>query len=173
MENVPVHVNNSNDHRPRPATTPAPAPRSKRRRMPRVLMAITAVAAVLMIVAAGWLLYQRSGAGAIDSSRYQAVFFTNGQVYFGRLHQLGGGYMKLTDVYYIQSKDEANTDNPQENGEDAAKDMQLIKLGSELHGPEDAMMISKEQILFFENLKPTGEVAKSIANYKQQPNANQ
>ena len=133
-------------------------------------MTAAAITAIVIVIAAGWLLYQRSGAGAIDSSKYQAVFFTNGQVYFGKLHQLGGGYMKLTDVYYIQSQDSQNTDNPQEGAEESQPDMKLIKLGNELHAPEDAMMISKEQILFFENLKPTGDVAKSIANYRQPTN---
>lgn len=172
MENVPVHVNNSSDHRPRPqpAAASGSAPQRKKKGLSRILLGVAVVALVLIVMVIGWLLYQRSGAGAIDSSKYQAVFFTNGQVYFGKLHQLGGGYMKLTDVYYIQSQDTDNTDNPQENPEEASQDMKLIKLGNELHGPEDAMMISKEQILFFENLKPEGEVAKSIASYRQPDN---
>jgi ABC-type Zn uptake system ZnuABC Zn-binding protein ZnuA len=43
--------------------------------------------------------------------------------------------------------------------------VQLIKLGSEVHGPEDAMMIAKAQVLFYENLKPDGKVAQSISKY--------
>jgi hypothetical protein len=138
--------------------------------MSRIILAVAAVGAVLILITAGWLLYQRSGAGAIDSSKYQAVFFTNGQVYFGKLQQLGGGYMKLTNVYYIQSQDDQNTDNPQEGDEESQPEMKLVKLGNELHGPEDAMMISKEQILFFENLKPDGDVAKTIAGFRQPNN---
>jgi len=42
----------------------------------------------------------------------------------------------------------------------------LVKLGKELHGPADDMEISRAQILFFENLKNDGEVAKAIQKFK-------
>ena len=45
--------------------------------------------------------------------------------------------------------------------------MQLIKLGSEIHGPDDEMIINKDQVLFFENLKTDSTVAKSIASYQK------
>ncbi len=43
---------------------------------------------------------------------------------------------------------------------------QLIKLGEEVHGPEDAMIINRDQVLFYENLKPGGKVSQLIQNYK-------
>lgn len=45
--------------------------------------------------------------------------------------------------------------------------MQLIKLGDEIHGPEDEMILSKDQVLFYENLKTDGKVAQSIEKYKK------
>ena len=41
--------------------------------------------------------------------------------------------------------------------------VQLVKLGNELHGPEDAMYINRQSVLFWENLKNDGKVAKAIA----------
>ena len=115
------------------------------------------------------MLYRSSTAAAIDSSKYQAVFFTNGQVYFGKLHTLNNNYMKLTDIFYLQAKDpstNADSKNPQETSTQQSPDVQLVKLGNEVHGPVDEMIISKDQMLFFENLKKDGKVAASIGQYK-------
>lgn len=117
---------------------------------------------------AGWY-FLLSPDGKINHSRYQAVFLANGQVYFGKLSGLNGRYAVLTDVYYLQSD---NKDTVQQTtGTDTAKpptdSMQLIKLGEELHGPEDQMQISREQILFWENLKDGGGVVEAIQNYQK------
>lgn len=134
-----------------------------------LILAITLV--VSLIIWLGWSKLQ-SSAPAIDSSKYQAVFFTNGQVYFGKLTALNNGYMKLTDVFYLQSqatesKDETDSKNPQEGSADNSN-FQLIKLGQEVHGPEDAIIISRDQVLFYENLKSDGKVVQTIGQYKDQ-----
>jgi hypothetical protein len=126
------------------------------------------VLAVLALGALGALmLYKTSTGSTIDNGKYQAVFFTNGQVYFGKLRSLNGGYMKLTDIYYLQAQTtQAKSDNPQQTTNEGNADVQLIKLGNEVHGPVDEMIISKEQVLFFENLKNDGKVSQSISKYK-------
>lgn len=128
------------------------------------------VAGIVVLGVVGWFVWSgmNSGGTAIDSSKYQAVFFTNGQVYFGKLHAFNNGYMKLTDVYYLQSQQSTDgSKNPQATSSDQNNNVQLIKLGDEIHGPEDEMVISKDQMLFYENLKPDGKVAQSIDKFKQ------
>lgn len=131
------------------------------------------IAALIVVVLAlgAWYFLSRSSsvAGNIESSKIQAVFFTNGQVYFGKLKVLNSDYMKLTDIYYLQAKT-AGKDNPQETSSGNSSDVQLIKLGDEIHGPEDAMVFNKDQVLFFENLKSDGNVSKTISNYQDQNN---
>lgn len=135
----------------------------------RFIIPIIVVVAVLLIGAIGWFFWSKSQAAgyAVDTSKYQAVFFTNGQVYFGKLQPAKSGYMKLTDVYYLQNQAGAaeGSENPQTAATDQSS-VQLIKLGEEIHGPEDAMIISKDQVLFYENLKPDGKVAQSIDRHK-------
>lgn len=134
------------------------------------------IAAVIILAAAGigsWLWLGSQQSGAIENGKYQAVFFTSGQVYFGKLEKIDNNYMKLTKVFYIQasnSSSSTNSQNPQDAAKAQSSDLQLIKLGNEIHGPEDAMIISKDQILFFENLKTDGKVANTITQYynKQQ-----
>jgi len=129
------------------------------------------IAAVLLLaVVAGlafWLMSKESSVSAqINQDKYQAVFFTNGQVYFGKLSPIGDDYFKLKDVYYLQA-DSEKSKNPQETTKQDAGDVQLIKLGSEIHGPEDEMTISENQMLFFENIKDDGDVGKSISEYRK------
>lgn len=132
-----------------------------------------AIAAVIIVVAVSALAFMgiskltQSGT-AIDGGKYQAVFFTNGQVYFGKLQQFGSEYMKLTDVFYLQTQaagEDADSENPQQTSGNQSG-ATLIKLGDEIHGPEDEMIISKDQVLFYENLKKDGKVSQSIEKYK-------
>jgi len=103
-----------------------------------------------------------------SSSGYQAVFLSNNQVYFGKLSEINSVYPKLTDIFYLrvtQRLQPSDLDNlPQQ-------DINLVKLGSELHGPEDVMRISRDQILFFEDLRADSQIVTAIKDYQAQ-NAN-
>lgn len=123
-----------------------------------------AIVALIIIALAGWYMLRTSTASVIDTGKYQAVFFTNGQVYFGKLSQLNSSYFKLTNVFYIQAQNSTNSTDPQKSATDSGN-IQLIKLGSEVHGPDDEMVISRDQVLFFENLKKDGKVSDSITKY--------
>ncbi|HEY8886578.1 MAG TPA: hypothetical protein VIM31_03730 [Candidatus Microsaccharimonas sp.] len=142
----------------------------KRRSLKKILLPIIILIVILAIGFFGWSAWSKSHATAmtgIDSSKYQAIFFTNGQVYFGKLQSFNDNYMKLTDIFYLQTQSSTSTTgstNPQTSSSDTSN-VQLIKLGSEVHGPEDAMMIAKDQVLFYENLKADGKVAQSIDKY--------
>ena len=115
---------------------------------------------VIMAVIAG---YHKESAAAsdIDTTKYQAVFMTNGQVYFGKLSNANRMYAHLTDVYYLQVQQAV-----QPAATDSKSQVSLTKLGSELHGPTDKMNISRDQILFWENLKDDSTVVKAIKEYK-------
>lgn len=163
VEPQPVH---------RSFSSPHPGLKEERTFWQRFLLPGIA-ALILVLVIIGGLIWSSkrnpSTATAIDGSKYQAVFFTNGQVYFGKLHTFNKDHMKLKDIYYLQTQagtSSSDSENPQRTATDQ-KNVQLIKLGDEVHGPQDEMIISKDQLLFFENLKPEGKVAQSIDQYKQ------
>lgn len=142
--------------------------------LPKFKLIALAVAVLLLAGLAFWWMGQQSNvAGQIDKSKFQAVFFTNGQVYFGKLSKVDGDYYKLTDVFYIQEAQNTNSgtdsDNPQETDtSQQGSSPQLIKLGAEIHGPEDAMIINRDQVLFFENLKTDGKVSDVILKDRAQ-----
>ena len=156
----------------RTAFRPTPARPVNNKPSKRPLVIVGAIIAVLAV--SGWFVWgaMRSSATAIDGSRYQAVFFTDGQAYFGKLSPLNDNYMKLRDIFYLQApadegqKSEDDASNPQRSTNTQGNSVQLIKLGEEVHGPDDEMVISRDQILFYENLKTDGKVAQSIEQYK-------
>lgn len=164
MDNVPTHVNNQ-VHTERTSDNRSNDLRHhgkfKKNRLKFVLITIGIIILVAIVVIGGLFIYGSSTGSNIESNKYQAVFLTDGQVYFGKLHTLNGDYMKLTNIYYLQTKATSST-NPQQTTSQAATNVQLIKLGNEIHGPEDEMIINKSQIMFFENLKNAGKVSTLI-----------
>ena len=102
---------------------------------------------------------------AIKSKEYQALFLTNGQVYFGKLSHTTSGYVKLTNIYYLQVQ-QAVQPTSGSTASNSNQQVSLAKLGGELHGPEDTMYVSREQVLFWENLKTDGKVTQAINNYQ-------
>lgn len=99
----------------------------------------------------------------IKTDKYQAVFLNdqNGQVYFGKLAVVNSKFYRLTDIFYVR------VEQVQPDTGEAAQNISLAKLGSELHGPEDEMFISKDKVLFWENLKNDGKVVTAIVDYKK------
>jgi hypothetical protein len=132
----------------------------------KILVVLLIVLSVLLIGGSVVKAFQSVSADqGVKGKQYQAVFLTNGQVYFGKVSSVDGSYVTLKDIYYlqvqqqVQPKDSKSTDTAQPQ-------VSLAKLGGELHGPEDIMYISREQVLFWENLKNDGKVATAIKEYQ-------
>jgi hypothetical protein len=94
----------------------------------------------------------------IDDNQYQAVFLENGQVYFGKITSEDNMYIHLEDIYYLQ----VNNQLGRENEVDNQSNLKLVKLGTEIHGPENEMRINYHKVLFIENLREDSEVVKVI-----------
>jgi hypothetical protein len=146
--------------------TVAPSVAYKKSGIKSVFMTIIVVVIVAVLAIGGWFAYDtmRPKSQAINTKEYQAVFLTNGQVYFGKLQNTEGRYLSLKSIYYLQVQQAVQPADV--NATAAGSKTQLVKLGNELHGPEDSMQISHDQILFWENLVPGGKVSQAIASYK-------
>ena len=103
----------------------------------------------------------------VKTKQYQALFLTNGQVYFGHLANVDGSYVKLSDIYYLQVQQQVQ---PGQSNNTNNQKVSLAKLGNELHGPEDQMYVSRDQVLFWENLKNSGKVVQAIQSYQNSQN---
>jgi len=104
----------------------------------------------------------------VNKNTLQAVFLNNGQVYFGNILSLNDKYVRVGKIYYLRVNQQVQ---PNQSTTSAAQDISLVKLGCELHGPTDEMLINRDQVTFWENLKSDGQVAKAVADFiKQNPN---
>jgi len=101
----------------------------------------------------------------VDTSKYQAVFLNNGQVYFGNITNLNTQYVRMANIYYL-------TQGTTSGSNTANNNYSLVKLGcQQIHDPYDSMVISRDQITFWENLQDSGKVVSSIKQFiKQNPN---
>jgi len=126
---------------------------------------------LIVVVIAGFIFfsYQGDEGGTIvtvsDSGNYQAVFLANNQVYFGKLASMRGDFLTLTDIYYLQVSQRLQ---PLQDGQQApaGQDISLVKLGGELHGPEDEMQINKQYVLLVEDLRTDSNLVAAIEQYK-------
>lgn len=99
----------------------------------------------------------------VDKDGYQAVFLNNGQAYFGKLQSAKSSeYVKITDVWYLRTPETSGKDNKLQESSSDSVNATIVKLGGEIHGPKDEMLIAKNQILFYENLKDDGKVVQAI-----------
>ncbi len=91
----------------------------------------------------------------VDQETYQAVFLEGGDIYFGKLQNIDSQFPVLKDVYYVRVESAEATSG------------QLVKLGQiEPHGPKDEMIINRNHILFWENLRPDSRIIETIRSLK-------
>lgn len=110
----------------------------------------------------------------VDGSKFQAVFLEGGQVYFGKVRELNRDFVTLDNIYYLRVNEQTQQTEGGENQQQTGQDISLAKLGCELHGPQDLMIINRSQVTFWENLKDDGQVATAIAEFvKQNPEGQQ
>lgn len=142
------------------------AGRSSRSLQPRWLQVASVVLlfSVTALIVAVVVLFNRGSATKeadfVDNSRYQAVFLNNDQVYFGRIGELNTRYINLVDVYYLSAQQ--SDENQDETN------LALVKLGCEVHGPSDQLIINRDQVAFWENVKTDSRLAKGIKEWQDQ-----
>jgi len=102
----------------------------------------------------------------INTKEYQAVFLTNGQVYFGKVTSLNSKYLVLSNIFYIENNSSSSTTTTQNSN------YTLRKLGTtELHLPEDKMVVNRDTVTFWENLKDSSQVVTKIGEYYKNPSS--
>jgi len=145
--------------------------------MKGAMITLITVVALAVIGSILWAtgVFSGGSAGAVgfggNQDHFQAVFLSNGQVYFGQFSQHPGS-ATLSEIYYLQVQQPLQTSGNQQ-ADQSQSELKLIKLGNELHGPEDVMRVNPDHILFVEDLKEDGRVVQAIRRYEQNgPDAN-
>ncbi len=131
----------------------------------KFVVIVLVLSVVLVSVASVVTLFVGKDRGKIDENTYQVVVLANGQSYFGQLDDINDEYVTLTDVFYLQSQQAQQANDQEEQDQDNQTQLQLTRLGGEIHQPQNQMFIAKTNISYWENLKPDSKVVKSIQDY--------
>lgn len=168
----PANINqtiNPGDAQPSPdaggTASSKKVPRVRQVINPFNLIMLFCIAIVLLGVT--WLaifIKEPNEARYIDKDRLQAVFLEGGQVYFGSVGELNDEFMRLHNIYYLRVEQQVQ---PEQEAQQDEQQISLAKLGCELHGPEDMMLINRSQIIFWENLKEDGQVTQAVKQFIQ------
>ena len=71
------------------------------------------VALAVLVLAVIWILINGGSTKAessyVNSSKLQAVFLTNDQVYFGHITELNSKYLALNSIYYLQTQNNGSS----------------------------------------------------------------
>lgn len=137
----------------------------------KVVIPAAIIALLIMLGLLGALLFTlraSNESSSVQKDNYQAVFLSNGQVYFGNIKHIDATYVAIENIFYLQQQSQEPQD--QQSSQEAQQDVSdtaLTKLGDELHGPQDVMYINRDQLLFWENLKSDGKVSEAIKAYSK------
>lgn len=121
-----------------------------------VVLAGSAVAAYF-----GYKHYHR-GSIASTSTQRQAVFLTNGQVYFGYVSDPANQIVTLKNIYYLKTVDAGSSEDTNVVDATGNNKVILVKFGNEVHGPDDLMRINRDQVLFYEDMKSDSKINQMI-----------
>lgn len=155
--------------------SPMTVSKSKRLTKTQIFLSISLFAVAILATLMLLVVVMGGGKGldsAVKKDQYQAVFLNSadGQVYFGKLEAFNEQYYRLTDIFYVRVEQKIQPEG-QQAANAAQQSISLAKLGNELHGPDDEMFIAKDKVLFWENLKESGQVVTAIREYKKNPDA--
>jgi hypothetical protein len=138
---------------------------------------ITVLVIIVLVLVAGFIvdrytsisLFGEENAAPVsgmtyNKDSYYAIFLSNGQVYFGKVTKTDLKYTTIEDIYYLQVSNPLQQVPP--TGEQQQSQLSLVKLGQELHSPNDFMQVNNDHIIFVEELKNEGKVVEAIINYK-------
>lgn len=137
---------------------------------PRLWFIPTIILPLVVVAAVAYWFYQSANqspaAFGFSENVFHAVFMSNGQAYFGKISRINDQFATIDEVYYLRKYEtplQPIPSNEEATASDAnSPDLQIVKLGGEVHGPQNQMTINRQHILFIEELKPDSRVVTTI-----------
>lgn len=130
--------------------------RQRRGDYPRYVIALAVGAAVVVLGVTITLVWQ-SFTSPIDKSGYQLVKLTNGEMFFGKLQNTTGDYLRLEDAYFIPATTETTTTNKSTPAE-----VELIPRSATVAKSKTPMYLRTDQVAYWENLATDSKVADTL-----------
>lgn len=115
------------------------------------------VAVSLAVMAWSSWLHERPNLGSIPTGGLTSISLVNGQVYYGIVQEIEPSFIKLSNVYYVQS-------SVQPNGQ---RDNKLVnRQKNDWHGPQ-WLLVPIDKVVMLEAVGPDSPVAKLIEKDKE------
>lgn len=105
----------------------------------------------------------KAAAGPAGGEPYYAVALTTGSLFFAHLKGEDAQYLYLSDVHYFQRSAPDPSDK-----KGGAPNLTLVRQASDLYAPKDELKLSRNQLLYYQELREDSPVVKSIAQQAQQ-----
>lgn len=122
--------------------------------------------------------------GSVGSpAGYVAVYLTNGKVYFGKISEPESAEPVLSDVFYLSvsgtgeqssSPAEKQKTSSSKPGEEQATvvttpqtEFQLVRITDQFQAPIDRLTISRDHILYWEELAQDSKVVQAITKFHE------
>ena len=119
---------------------------------------IVIVLIVLALASCGiWVIKSLSYSQGIDNGKYQVVYLSDNQAYFGKLKNIDGDYLYMSTPYIVQNKAALNTTTPADQSV-----IHLVKVTDQIYGPEDVIAIRTSQVSFWQNLRDDSKITQAI-----------
>lgn len=92
-----------------------------------------------------------------DTDGYWAVYLDSGQIFYGRKDKQNQNYVTMNNVFYYQPGVRSVK----------AENIRIIKVGTEIHQPQDYIYINKQHIERQEQLSDDSKVVEAIKKYNE------
>lgn len=121
-----------------------------------------------LVVLVGLLAACGARGGGEDGAPYYALTLTNGSLFFAHLKYEDDRYLYLNDVHYFQR----TPPPPAKKGEQpASPGLTLVKQSADPQGPKDELILNRDQLLFYQELRNDSRVVQLIRQPAQPPQA--
>ena len=134
------------------------------RRIVKKIVCVIAIVAALVWLDSNFNVLASSQANKQARAQLQAVFLSNGQVYFGALSRHGVGYWRLDNAHYVQVSKVPSAPSPEAPTGSAQEETRttLMKASDDMHRPHGTMFIPAATILFWQNLQNDSPIVQAI-----------
>ncbi|MEO5948917.1 MAG: hypothetical protein ABIP74_00785 [Candidatus Saccharimonas sp.] len=137
---------------------PQPKNLKRKSRLIKIGALMGGLALVLAIALMTMLIMKSQSMQQVDTNKYQVVYLTNGQAYFGKLQNTNGEYLVIKTPYTVQTVAPA-TDSKTTTDQSTTT---LLKVSAQVYGPEDSIAVKASQVTFWQNLRDDSKITQAI-----------
>lgn len=96
----------------------------------------------------------------VDSSKFQALYLNNQEVYFGKIKTINARFIDLQDVFSTTNPSALKATQSAKSATTTA--LSIVKPDCNAYGSYDEMIIARGDVRYWQNLRPDSQVVQAI-----------